>query len=189
MRHQLRWSLNLVNGGAGAGIGDGAVNYRYQLLGAAGGRTSVAPRVSMLVPIGSSAHGRGAGAEGVQFNLPVSMDVSPRVVLHANAGSTLTPSAHGTGDDRAFGVDLHAGASAVYLLQPWVNLMFETLWLNESAVVGEGETVHQSTTLLNPGVRFAVNAGTVQLVPGIAWTIDTGGDDGLFLYFSVEHGF
>lgn len=189
IRHQLSWSLGVVDAGAGAGIGDGAVNYRYQLLGAEGGRTSVAPRVSVLMPIGSSAHGRGTGAEGVQFNLPVSVDVSPRFVLHANAGSTFTPSARGVGDDRAFGVDLHAGASVVYLLQPWVNLMLETLWLNEAVVVAEGETVQMNTNLVNPGVRFAVNVGSVQLVPGIAWTINSRGPNGLFLYFSVEHPF
>jgi hypothetical protein len=189
IRHQLSWSLGVVNAGAGAGIGDGAVNYRYQLLGADGGSTSVAPRISLLVPIGSRELGRGSGAEGVQFNLPISIDLSPRIVLHANTGSTLTPAARGPGDDHAFAVDLHAGGSVVYLLQPWVNLMFETLWLNEAAVVAEGETVRASATLLNPGVRFAVNAGNVQLVPGVAWTIDTDGDNGVFLYFSVEHGF
>lgn len=189
IRHQLSWSLGLVNGGAGAGIGDGAVNYRYQLIGAEGGRTSISPRVSLLIPVGSSSDNRGTGAEGVQFNLPVSVDLTPRIVLHANTGSTFTPSAHGLGDDRASAVDLHAGASVVYLLQPWANLMFEALWLSEAAVVAEGETAHASTTLLNPGVRFAVNAGNVQLVPGIAWTIDTDGDNGVFLYFSVEHPF
>ena len=189
IQHQLSWSLSLVNGGAGAGIGDGMVNYRYQLLGATGGRTSISPRISLLVPTGSWSDNRGTDAEGVQVNLPVSVDVMPRVVLHANAGSTLTPSARGPGDDRAFAVDLHAGASVVYLLLPWANLMFETLWLSEAAVVAEGETAHASTALLNPGVRFAISAGTAQLVPGIGWTIDTDGENGVFLYFSVEHPF
>ena len=189
IRHQLSWSLGLVNAGSGAGIGDGAVNYRYQALGAEGGSTSVAPRISLLVPTGSREMGRGGGAEGVQFNLPVSVDVTPALVLHGNAGSTLTPSARGLGDDRAFAVDLHAGGSVVYLLKPWVNVMFETLWLNEAVVIADGETEHESATLLNPGVRFAANAGSVQLVPGIAWTIDTGGDNGVFLYLSVEHPF
>lgn len=189
IRHQLSWSMGLVNGGAGAGIGDGAVQYRYQLLGAEGGRTSMAPGISLLVPLGSSALGRGAGAGGVLFNLPVSVDLSSRVMAHFNAGSTLTPSARGLGDSRAFAADIHAGGSAVYLLQPWVNLMFETLWLDQAVVVAQGETTREQTTLLNPGIRFAVNAGSVQLVPGVAWTIDTSGPNGVFLYFSVEHGF
>lgn len=189
IRHQLSWSLGLLDATDGVGLGDGAVNYRYQLVGADGSRTSVAPRISVLLPTGSWERGRGRGSAGVQFNLPVSVDVAPAIVIHGNVGSTLVPSARGVGLVRAFAADLHAGGGIVYLMQPWVNLMLEALWLDEAVVVAEGEIERASTTLINPGVRLAFNAGTTQLVPGIAWTIDTDGDDGLFLYLSVEHGF
>lgn len=189
IRHQLSWSLSAVNDGLGGGIGDGAINYRYQLLGADGGTVSLAPRISALVPVGSWDRGRGTGAGAVQLNLPVSVDLSRMFVFHFNAGSTLTPSARGPGDVRALALDVHSGASLVYLLRPWVNLMAEVVSLDEATVVAEGETDRATTTLVNPGVRFALNAGATQLVPGVAWTIDLAGPNGLFLYMSVEHGF
>lgn len=189
IRHQLSWSLSAVNSGLGGGIGDGAINYRYQLLGANGGRVSLAPRISALVPAGSWDQGRGTGAGAVQFNLPLSVDISRMFVVHFNTGSTLTPSARGPGEARALAVDVHSGASLVYLLRPWVNLMAEVISLDEATVVAEDETDRATTTLVNPGVRFALNAGATQLVPGVAWTIDVAGPNGVFLYFSVEHGF
>lgn len=189
IRHQLSWSLSAVNGGPGGGIGDGAINYRYQLLGANGRRVSLAPRLSALVPVGEWDRGRGTGAGAVQFNLPLSVDISRMFVVHFNTGSTLTPSARGPDDARAFTVDVHSGASVVYLLRPWINLMAEVVSLDGAEVVAEDQTERASTTLVNPGMRFALNAGATQLVPGIAWTIDLAGPNGLFLYFSVEHGF
>ena len=97
IRHQLSWSLSAVNGGLGGGIGDGAINYRYQLLGANGGRVSLAPRLSALVPVGAFDRGRGTGAGAVQFNLPLSVDVSRMFVVHFNTGSTITPASTGGG--------------------------------------------------------------------------------------------
>jgi hypothetical protein len=175
--NQLSYTLPMVNpeGGSGAGIGDVALNYRYQLVAreSADGATAVhvAPRASLLLPTGSEAEGRGTGDVGVQANLPVSWVVSPALVTHWNAGVTVVSSS----------ADFNLGASAIYRLRRSVNLLVEAVWLDPDGVY------------LNPGVRWAHDfAGGLQVVPGVAYTVAIGpdaGPDALFLYLSFEHPF
>jgi hypothetical protein len=175
--HQISYTLPVMNpeGPPGTGIGDLALNYRYQLLaGEAGpGRipVDIAPRVSLLLPTGSEPEARGTGGVGFQANLPVSWVVSPALVTHWNAGVTVVSSA----------ADFNLGASAIYRLRRSVNLLLEALWLDPDGVY------------LNPGVRWAHDlAGDLQVVPGVAYTIAVGPDagrDALFLYLSLEHPF
>ena len=170
--NQLSYTLALLDPGpgSGAGIGDAALNYRYQLLGG-DAPVHVAPRLSLLLPTGSRPEARGTGALGVQANLPVSWVVSPALVTHWNAGVTVVSSA----------VDLNLGASAIWRVRRSVNLMLEALWLDPDGAY------------LNPGIRWAHDlAGGLQVVPGLAYTIAVGPDagrDAVFLYLSLEHPF
>ena len=175
--NQLSYTLPMVNpeGSSGAGIGDVALDYRYQLVSreSADGATAVhvAPRASLLLPTGSEAEGRGTGDFGLQANLPVSWVVSPALVTHWNAGVTVVSSS----------ADFNLGASAIYRLRRSVNLLVEAVWLDPDGVY------------LNPGVRWAHDlAGGLQVVPGVAYTVAIGpeaGPDALFLYLSFEHPF
>ena len=192
--HQLSYSLALLDPGPGvsAGLGDVAINYRHQLTGDPDARLLVAPRVSVLVPTGSESTGRGAGTFGIQGNLPVSRVFAPAVVAHLNAGATLLPSAHGPLGSRATVTAFNLGASAVWLARRWLNLLVETVWVSEGVVVADGVTERFESAYVNPGVRWAVDVGAVQVVPGVSYTIGIGpsrGDDALFLYLSLEHAF
>ena len=192
--HQLSYSLLLVDAGAGvgAGLGDAAINYRHQLVGNPEAPLLVAPRLSLLLPTGSPTAARGTGAFGIQANLPVSVVLARTLVGHANLGATLLPSAHGPFDSRATASAINAGASAVWLARPWLNLLVEGVWLSEADVTGEGTTERVESLVLNPGVRWAFDVGSVQVVPGFAYTIGIGpsrGDDAVFVYLSLEHGF
>jgi len=88
--HQLSFTVpiqRIRNGSSFAtGLGDVGVNYRYQLV--AGERLSVSPRLSLLLPTGRAKSELGAGALGVQVNMPASVVVASKVVTHWNAGST-----------------------------------------------------------------------------------------------------
>jgi hypothetical protein len=177
-RHQLSFTLPVERiGAAGAtvtGIGDIALNYRYQLVG--GDRAvAVAPRLSLLMPTGSEANGIGSGAFGVQVNVPVSVTLAPRFVAHGNAGWSATS-----------GVDEYGlGASVVWLTGPMFNVLVEVVW---SHAEGGGDAL-----IVNPGIRWAHNfASGLQIVPGIAFPIGLGpsaGEGGVFLYLSFEHPF
>lgn len=175
---QLSFTVPVQRFGSGTaaatGLGDVAVNYRYQLVGASG-TAAVAPRLSVLLPTGDETRGFGAGAAGMQVNVPVSVRVGSRLVTHWNAGATITPSAT-TG--------FNAGASAIGLLRPTLNLMLEVSWTRAE---------QREAGFLNPGLRWAHNFRSgLQIVPGIGFPIGFGPDRGeraVFFYLSFEHPF
>jgi hypothetical protein len=193
IQHQLSYTLLIQHVETGStGLGDVALNYRYQLLGNPQARTVMAPRVSVLLPTGNEAAGRGAGAVGLQTNLPLTINPSPQLATHWNAGFTLVPSARGADGSRATTFSPNLGGSLVWLLQPRFNVLMEVLWLVHDEVVGPGTSTGNEVFLLNPGVRMAFDAaGDLQIVPGVSYSVDLtkSGEDGLFLYLSLEHPF
>ena len=193
IRHQLSYTIPVQREGGGTGLGDVALNYRHQVLGNPEAATVFAPRLSLLLPTGDHEEGRGAGALGLQTNLPLSLVLAPYLVTHWNAGATLTPSAKSRLGEEATTTSFNLGASAIWLLLPSFNLMVEALWLSTGSVLRAGETVRDESLLLNPGIRAAFNlANDLQIVPGLAYTFDLGSDsdeDALFVYLSFEHPF
>jgi hypothetical protein len=179
--HQLSLTLPYswtAQGGA-SGLGDTLLNYRYQLSGRQDW-AAVAPRLSLVLPTS----GRESRKPGIQVNLPASKRLSSWLVVHANAGATVLPATH----TRAFNV----GASAIGLVTPQINLLLEVA----SAFTGEpgpsGRRAYVRETVLSPGVRGAINFGSLQVVPGLAVPIRYGGgrrSTGLFAYVSLEHPF
>ena len=194
IRHQLSYTIPIEHAdGGGTGLGDIALNYRYQLAGHPDAKVVSAPRLSVLVPSGNEDRGRGAGGFGVQANLPVSLVLSSGIVTHWNAGVTLTPAARNPLGAEATTTGLNLGASAVWLLRPSVNLLVETVWLSEEAVLAQGTTQRDETFVVSPGIRAAFDvAGGLQVVPGFAYTVYLTPDeaeDEAFLYLSFEHPF
>lgn len=192
IRHQLSYTLPVENNAEGTGLGDIALNYRYQLLGNPEAAVVLAPRLSVLLPTGDHQVGRGSGAVGLQANLPLSVVLEPKVVTHWNAGATITPAGKSPLGDEATVTAFNLGASAIWLLQPSFNLLVEALWLSTAAAVGAGETVREEFVLLNPGFRAAFNLGGLQIVPGMSYTFDFRSDsaeEALFVYLSLEHPF
>jgi hypothetical protein len=191
LRHQISYSIPLQHDD-GTGIGDIAINYRYQLLGSADARLAAAPRLSLLLPTGNEQRGRGSGGLGFQANLPLSFLASSRIATHWNAGLTLVPSASDGFGDGATTLSYNLGASGIWLVRPSFNFMLELLWLSTESPIGPGVTDRSESLLLNPGVRWAFNFPSgLQIVPGVAYTIglESQDTDGLFLYLSFEHPF
>jgi hypothetical protein len=191
LRNQLSYSVPLLHDD-GTGIGDIALNYRYQLLGSAEARTAVAPRLTLLLPTGDEQRGRGSGGLGFQTNLPLSFMATPELATHWNAGLTLVPSASDGLGDAATTISYNLGASAIWLARPSFNVMLELVWFSTESAIGPGLTGRSESLLLNPGIRGAFNfASGLQIVPGIAYTIglESQDTDALFLYLSFEHPF
>ena len=194
IRHQLSYTVPVQRvEGFGTGVGDVALNYRHQLLGHPEAATVFAPRLSLLLPTGDHEKGRGAGAVGLQTNLPLTLVLVPQLATHWNAGATFTPSAKNLVGEEATTTSFHLGASAIWLLRPSFNLMLEALWLSSGEVVSAGQTVRDESLLLIPGIRGAFNlANDLQIVPGLAYIFDLSSDsdeDALFVYLSFEHPF
>jgi hypothetical protein len=194
MRHQLSYTIPLEHRAdfATTGLGDALLNYRYQALGMTGGPVYVAPRLSAVLPTGRAPSGRGSGAWGLQTSLPITVEVSPRLSTHWNAGLTLLPSAESVTGAHATTASLNAGAGVIWLVSPLFNLMLEAVWIREEDVAGPGATDRQTSAFLNPGFRWGFNfRGGLQIVTGLAYTVslNDANPDALFLYLSFEHPF
>jgi hypothetical protein len=197
-RHQLSYTLAyLATGGAdgprGRGPGDLALNYRYQLLGGEGETLWVAPRVSFLVPTGDEEKGLGAGAAGLQVNLPVSVELARDWTGHFNAGATFIPSAKNAAGAEADTATYNLGASLIFAATPRLNFMLEWIWSRAEIVVGPDSLDREVTVFVSPGIRWAHNfRNGLQIVPGIAYPIevrDVDREEAVFLYVSFEHPF
>src|SRR3954454_15005753 len=194
-KHQFSYTIVGVHSGdfrgSGAGLGDTAINYRYQLVGTGETRLAIAPRFSVLVPSGDSRVGRGYGGTGLQTNTAISFVMIPQLVSHTNFGATWVPHAKNSVGDRAGIAGYNLGQSFIWLTKPNFNVMLETVLNDTSSVVGAGKTERSKDLLISPGGRWAYNfKNGLQIVPGVAFPIGVGpssGDHGVILYLSFEH--
>jgi len=197
LRHQVSITLAGTHSGSfagsGAGWGDTALNYRYQLLGSGETKFAIAPRVSVLLPSGNHRYGRGSGGLGMQMNLPVSVQHSRQIVTHWNVGATWVPHALNQDHAKASTTAFNLGQSIVWLAKPRFNILLETLWTSSEDVLGAGKVRRLQDLYLSPGLRWAHNLENgLQIVPGVALPFGVGpcsGEKGVILYLSFEHPF
>jgi hypothetical protein len=194
LKHQFSYTIvGAHNGGfshSGGGIGDVALNYRYQLSGSGETRFACSPRLSVLLPTGDSQHGRGFGGTGLQTNIPVSVTLHPKLVTHINAGATWVPHGKDEFGNKAGLTGYNLGQSFIWLASTRFNVMFEALYNDIESVVAPGKTIRNKDLLLSPGVRWSHNfENGLQIVPGVAVPIGAGpsaGQHGLIFYLSFE---
>ncbi len=197
MRHQLSYTIPVSGLDGATGIGDIAINYRYQLFEEGPGRPAVAPRLTLLCPTGNEARALGTGAWGLQVNLPVSKQFRD-VYLHGNAGLTWyprvrpEPAATAPVPPSMPNVALTSpflAGSAIYRVRPMLNLMLESLAVWQDAPAGPGRTAHTTATIVSPGVRGGWNVGRAQIILGAALPVtltSASTSVGVFTYFSYE---
>ena len=196
-RHQVSYTIpasRISDAGRGqTGVGDIALNYRYQAGRIEGAATAFAPRASLLLPTGDSDRGFGAGGAGLQFNLPFSAELPASMVVHSNAGATYVPRGRDVIGNRAATTGFTLAQSVIWLAHPKLNLMLEGVWNRSQQIVGPGRTASSTEFLISPGVRGAIDFSSgLQIVPGIAFPIGVGpskGERSMFAYLSFEHPF
>jgi len=187
VRHQLSYTLPVQSLDGHSGMGDVLVNYRLQVLEEGPGRPAFSPRVSAILPSGSTA--AGAGTHGVQFNLPVSKR-SGDFYFHGNGGVTWQRTR-----DHVTLVTPTAAGSVIYRVRQMLNLMLEGVVAGAHATA-ESEPGAPTTSgwvraaTISPGVRGGWNvADDKQIIVGAAMPVTFSGgetDRALFLYFSYE---
>lgn len=190
-RHQLSVTIPVSGffGPGGSAVGDVLVNYRLQAIGAGGaGRLAMAPRLSLALPTAP----RGPGADtalGAQFNLPVSIELGERFVVHLNGGFGLARRA--PAGIRRTSLDTTAGAALVWHARPTVNGVLEVVHATAEDFDAAGRRRRDAGMIVNPGVRFALDFPSgLQVVPGISLPIQFPRGDGRFgllAYLSLEH--
>ena len=191
--HQFSYTIPLEKLGRDewrhTGIGDVALNYRYQAVFKEG-VMAVSPRFSLILPTGDEKKGLGNGTVGYQVNLPVSMKLGERFVSHWNLGMTFTPNAKESGGAKADTFSTNYGTSLVYLVNRNLNALVEFVGTSEQSVISNGETENSNSFIINPGLRYAFDFKNLQIVPGISMPIGVGpskGEYGVMAYLSFEH--
>lgn len=193
-KNQLSYTLLAVHApviGSGVGLGDIALNYRYQLVGSGDARVAVAPRFSVLLPAGDSVRARGAGGVGFQTNWAMSVVFNKQLTTHWNIGATVVPTDKDTSGDQSSAYAYNLGNSFIWTVRPRFNALLETVFIRAENVFGPNHTGWSSQLLLNPGIRWAYNFSSgLQIVPGISMPVGVGpssGERGVFFYLSFEH--
>ena len=186
-RHQLSVTVPLSRVEAvGTGLGDVALNYRLQLVGSGETKLAVTPRVTLMFPTTASKFGKTDFA--AQGSLASSYVAAPQLVLHTNAGFTYVPS---SGNSSL--LHFNAGQSAIWLVHPRINLMFEAVVENREFDLGPSAHGRNTGVTLSPGLRWAYNfdsMGDLQIVPGVALPFGFKAYDGqrsVLIYLSFEH--
>lgn len=173
------------------GLGDIALNYRYQAI--LKEHVAFSPRLSVILPTGDYKKGLGAGSAGIQTNLPLSLELSEKFISHYNLGATYTPGSKETGGAKANTHGTNYGASLIYLASENFNLMLEAVRTTTELVQPDGSKKRDTTTLINPGVRYARNYESgLQIVSGLSFPRGIGSSSdtkGVLLYLSFEHPF
>ncbi|KAF0205931.1 MAG: hypothetical protein FD173_620 [Gallionellaceae bacterium] len=192
--HQLSYSIPVVHMADplnSSGVGDIALNYRYQAI--AKDEIALSPRLAVILPTGDYRKSHGTDAVGIQTNIPLSVTLSDTVVTHWNIGATYTSGSKEPGGAKANTTGFNYGASLIYLTSENFNLMLEAVGITSEAVQPDGSKRQENTAFINPGVRFASNYSSgLQIVPGISMPIGIGpsaGKRNIFLYLSFEHPF
>ncbi|MCI0446998.1 transporter [bacterium] len=194
LKHQLSYSIPILDvdfeRGRVSGLSDIALNYRYQLVGNGDTKLAIAPRVSVLLPTGDELKNLGLGGTGFQFNFPLSLVLTSKLVAHSNVGFTYAPHAKNDLEEEASIVSFNAGQSFVWLVSMRFNVMLETTYGSIESVTGKDQTDRISAGVISPGIRWAYNFRSgLQIVPGIAFPIGIGPDTdySVFFYLSFEH--
>ena len=197
LTHQFSYTVPVVRAtdfpDGHSGIGDVALNYRYQLLGDGEAKLAIAPRFTVLLPSGNEKKGRGQGATGYQALVPMSLVLTPTLVTHSNAGFAWTPKAKDPDGNRADLKSWNVGQSLIWLAAQRVNFVLEAIYVRSQEVAGAGRTSTVKAAYVSPGVRWSYDiASGLQIVPGIAFPIGVGpsrSEKSVFFYLSFEHPF
>lgn len=196
-KHQLSYTapVSFNDSNRVRGFGDVLLNYRYQLT-TDRDWAAISPRVSLILPTGSTVKGLGFGSPGIQFNMPISKQLSEQFVAHFNAGATFLPKAKGTDE---FGNRVrrnlsayNLGGSVIWLAHKRLNLVAEYVENFSSQINDFGQADRYNERVFNPGARFAIDIGPLQIVPGVSVPTSFIGDTrrtGMVLYLSFEHPF
>lgn len=199
LRHQVSFTIPyaFLNSNTINGMSDLMLNYRYQLF-TSDDWAAAAPRVTIILPTGNVDKNLGFGTAGLQLSLPISKRISEFFVVHFNIGYTLLPAAQSPRTINNIRVDKHRltwynlGGSIIWLAEKKFNIMLEYL-LNITDDFDDAGNVNRiMENFINPGIRYAIDIGELQIVPGVGFPYSftqEGSRFGMVFYLSFEHPF
>lgn len=149
-RHQFSFTVPVYSERS-TGLGDVTLNYRRQLIGGAGSRLAIAPRVSLILPTRSPLFG--IRSSGLQATVPLSISLTPRVTAHSSAGGTWFRDRH----ESEVNLTQSIGVSVTDRL----SVALDGSWTR----AGSGDEV----LVVRPGVQYTFDGPDgLSITPGIA---------------------
>lgn len=196
-KHQISYTIpySFINSNQYNGIGDIMINYRYQLF-YENDWACVSPRLSLILPTGNKKKGLGSGVWGIQISLPVSKRISDYFAVHFNLGATCLFKVESLNERTNNSIkkditNFYTGMSIIWLTTKNVNFMLESLSYFNGNIEQSGKIKYVNQTIINPGIRYAININKLQIVPGISipfiFQKSNKPQTSLFLYLSFEH--
>ncbi|MCX6155062.1 MAG: hypothetical protein NT007_12990 [Candidatus Kapabacteria bacterium] len=197
--HQFSFTVPYEQVNGLKGIGDISLNYRYQLT-YKDDWALCAPRFSIIMPTGKKDPDLFTGNLGLQINVPATKRISELIQIHANLGFTYLNNASFR-DESIFDNSKNIFSKSVYnfntgvglniIATGYVNFIFEVIENFNNLPQNRTDNTYINETILVPGVRFAFNLWTAQIVPGIGIPFrylsnSNSGYIGALAYFSVE---
>ena len=181
------------------GFGDVYISYRPQIFGK-NDWIMLIPRITLILPTGKAFDGMGDGGWGGQLNLAATKRLSRKIVTHYNAGVTFISNADKYGqsvltDERILTYEKNlyhknAGASAIWYPVRKFNLFLEYVYNLTGEIKDDGRLTSHQLHIVNPGFRFCIDNGRMQIVPGLSMPVnfENGRYDhkGLLVYLSIE---
>jgi hypothetical protein len=182
------------------GFGDVTFCYRPLIFGK-NRRLLMVPKFNVIIPSGNAQKGFGSGGWGGEFGVAVTKRIIPVLITNYNIGYSFVSHAdyYADAQDGSPAVKSerdcttkYLGVSAIWLVRPKFNLMMEYLITYGKTYSGGNWRMCNNATL-NPGFRFALQIGKMQIVPGIGLPLNFSGNQlnnaGLLVYLSIEHDY
>lgn len=199
--HQVAFSIPFFHlreeGERRRGVGDIAIEYRYQLTEEGPGIPAIAPGFGLILPTGNRSKGTGDGVVGYEWSVAVSKKVASHLAFHANLGLTYLPKVRVPLDNdqrlspKRSLISYDVGASAVFALSSDIQMLLEWVGEFEEEINEKGNKEREFKAILSPGIRAAlINKDDLQTVVGLGVPIGVTGpanNYGVFLYLSIEH--
>lgn len=202
LKHQFSYSLNyslmepVDRGNNKSGFGDMYISYRPSLMSEKQWMM-LAPRITLILPTGNSSQGLGQGGWGGQLNVAITKRLSRRLITHYNFGATFIYKADhylDTADEPLLTYQRNlfhknAGIGFIWIAQRNVHLLLEYTSNLTQNIQDKGRIVTQHVGTASPGLRYCIDNGKMQIVPGVAVPITIAAgtmDVGVFLYLSFE---
>lgn len=162
-------------------------NYRYEFL--RNDTVVTTGRLSVTTASGDYKKGFGSGAMGYEASLISSVKITDKWIQHWNLGAGITPKAKNTSDQSADNSKFFWAVSQVYLFTDSLNFMVELAGNHSQETDGADSASWSQEAVLSPSVRYAIDAGDWQFVPGLALPYGIGpkaGQNQTLVYLSIE---
>lgn len=188
--HQFSYELpySHVESTDKTGLGDVKLNYRYEIYG--NEKFTTTGRLSYVTTTGKFEDGLGAGVSSYEASLVTSVKISEKWVQHWNVGASHTPKAKIASGDTADNNRFFWNLSNVYLLTDSFNFMLEFASSQKETTTGKNQTEWGSQFIVSPSIRYGIDIGEWQIVPGLALPSTIGPNPGTenqtLVYLSIE---